>query len=350
MALVIVKADGSEDYTTLAAAISAGETEIEIQGTWASAETSNFSIPAGNTKIEATGDAKHPGYVGASPTHWRARNTSGHTLQCSVDTELIGLDLGNQSTGTSDEVCRIQISNRTIKFNACLLWFSARNDEQDLVYIQASGTTLEFLNCVGWNAYRAVVDGYNIGGTTAVKINSSHFYNCGYSFGTTTRSGIVGVRPQSSGTLNVHVFNSLLHVNSGYPFTTDGVGTANVTIDRCITNDDTWTNGLWDSNTETDSPDEYTWADTDQGAGNYVIVNDLPDDLSLTDLGNTKNKAQDAHTDSSGANLTMPSVDIVGTSRPQDTDYDCGAFEIVSGGSILPIKLSVHNSQQKWRA
>jgi hypothetical protein len=46
------------------------------------------------------------------------------------------------------------------------------------------------------------------------------------------------------------------------------------------------------------------------------------------------------HSSSTGAGLTIPSTDIVGTSRPQNTNYDCGVFEIVAAGDL---NINVHD-------
>ena len=77
MALVYVQEDGGGDYTTLAAAITANEVDIEIEETWDNPETAHITCDDANRTIEATGDAKHPGYANVgSETHWRHRPVS----------------------------------------------------------------------------------------------------------------------------------------------------------------------------------------------------------------------------------------------------------------------------------
>ncbi|MGD9314203.1 MAG: DUF2341 domain-containing protein [Desulfobacterales bacterium] len=69
------------------------------------------------------------------------------------------------------------------------------------------------------------------------------------------------------------------------------------------------------------------------GASTWVVFEDItssPYDLRLKD--NAENDAQDAHTDASGAGISMPADDINGTSRPYNSNYDIGADEFVSGG------------------
>jgi hypothetical protein len=70
---------------------------------------------------------------------------------------------------------------------------------------------------------------------------------------------------------------------------------------------------------------------TSPGAGDWVIFEDItsaPYDFRIVD--NAENDAQDMHSTATAHGITIPSTDIVGTSRPQNTDYECGAFEIVS--------------------
>ena len=59
----------------------------------------------------------------------------------------------------------------------------------------------------------------------------------------------------------------------------------------------------------------------------------------------TENAAQDSHGDSSGLGLTMPATDIVGVSRPQNVNFDVGAFEVpvvstavkdIIGSGVIP--------------
>ena len=335
MALVIVRSDGgTNDYTSLAAAISASETEIEIQGTWSSAETAHYTISSGTT-IEATGDAKHPGYVGSSPTHWRAKPTSsGHTFTLNADCTVTGMDISNQSTGSSDECIRLNADNVDLVCDSCLMWFGSKNSEQDIIYNNSkSGCTVSLENCIAWNAGRAVVDMFvwDDDDSMDIDINSCTFYDIGsYDEG---RSGVIGGFSYA-GTWNI--FNSILHI-SGYAATDQQViantstAVPTITVDRCITN-----NGDIDNCTPTDSLVSRTFATTDQGDGDYVIFTDPTSsdwDFRLVDLTNAKNNAQDAHADSSGANLSMPSTDIVGNTRA--TDYCIGAFEIVASGSTL---------------
>jgi hypothetical protein len=104
-------------------------------------------------------------------------------------------------------------------------------------------------------------------------------------------------------------------------------------IHNCIDSDDSMDNVDVDAVTSNGCISNVTVVESDSGAGNYVVFNDLdaPYDLRLQDLGNSKNVAQDMHTEDTGAGMTISGTnDIAGTSRPQNTSYDCGAFEIVA--------------------
>lgn len=336
MARVYVKADGSGDYTTLAAAIGAGQTDIEIQGTWNNAETSQYTVSAATT-IRATGDAKHPGHLASSPTHWRARPTAaGHVFTTSADLTLIGLDIQNGSTGTSDECVRIDGDNITVSATDCLIGFSSKNSQQDLCYSnQKTGITVNLTNTIGYNAGRSGVGAYSGFGsmTLTVNINACSFYDIGSL--NEGRAGIIGV---SDFNVTAAVFNSLLHVTGAYATServfgrTVGSEVMSIACDRCITNQD-----QIDHCTETDTLLSATWTDdnTKSSDGDWVIVGDLTAstlDLRLQD--NTYNEAQGAHSDSSGAGLTMPSTDMLGETR--SAPYCIGAYRYVSAGQ-LPI-------------
>ena len=343
MALVFIQEDGGGNYISLEAAISASQTEIEIQETWTSSETANYTISSATT-IAATGSAKTPGRVGASPTHWRAKPTSSgsHTFLLNADLTIEGMDISNQSTGTSDEVFRLNADNVDLVAKSCLLWLGARTDQQDIVYNDSkTSCTVLLENCIGWNAYRAVIDQFS-GGVATYKINSCHFYDIGFSTESTSRSGIIGISDDS--VIDCYIFNTLCHINTGYAFRSDNTNT-NVTIDRSITNKAIWESGT--TETITDSLVSHNWTDDDTKSsdGDWVIVEGLtipPYDLRV--VANSYNEAQDAHADGSGATLTMPPTDIVGTSRPQPAngDYDIGAFEIVAAGG-LEIPIAMHH-------
>lgn len=339
MATVTVKQTGG-DYSTLAAAMSArtadGDT-ISIEGSWTVNDTA-VCTNSYNTTVTTDASSANPGYVPASPSHYRLRPTSGNCITLGASLTITGVEIGSQSTTTSDEIFRVNADSISLTSKKCLLYFASRNAEQDVVYTNAfDNLTIDFENCGFWNVQRGVVDAFNSIGTNTYNFNSCHGYEIGYSSTAGARSGLFG-STNGAGTHNVAVFNSAIHINTGYVFSGGSTCTDNVTCDRSITNVSDWTDANIDSETITDSTLSETWTDGTPSAGN-VAVNDIttaPFDLRLQDDSN--NGAQDAHADSTGAGLTMPSDDIVGTSRPQNTNYDIGYFEVVAagGGGALP--------------
>ena len=108
MATYTVEEGGA--YSTLNAALSAatsGTDIINITGTWTSADTTVCTTGAAVT-INCVGGSENPGYTPASPTHYRLQNTSGISITTSYDLTINNIDIGNQSTGDSDECIRIR--------------------------------------------------------------------------------------------------------------------------------------------------------------------------------------------------------------------------------------------------
>jgi hypothetical protein len=325
-------------YSSLNAASTAASTgdTIRIEGTWAAADTTNCTISVADLTISCDADSKMVGYEAASPTNYRLKPTSGNAVLLNASgTVFDGIEIGSESTGVSDECVRINTSSVTVTAQNSLIYFGSRTDQQDLFYTnnKSGSHVINLTNVIGYNAYRAVVDAY-IDQTFTVNINSCHFYNIGNTGSANSRSGVVGYRG-GSGTATVNAFNSLFHTAGSYPaFTGSSNTTSTLTIDRCITNYIEFENSgaQWNTVNITNSTVSATWA-TSGAAGDYVVVANLTagsEDLRLVDDAN--NDAQDKHSATSGAGLSMPSTDLLGTTRPQNTVYDVGAFEIVAGG------------------
>ena len=336
MAAISVQEDGGGDYTTLEAAVENAATidgdVITITETWSASEATQIAVADALT-IQATGDSKHIGRPhSGSETTYRHRNTaSGHsfTITDTGTVTFIGLDIQNTSTTTSDEVFRNNVSNTFIAQD-CVLGFASRNSEQDIYYNEALATAT-FESCHFYNANRAVVDLFQPDAGSVVNINSCTGYDIGYNAGATTRSGLVGVRDPAS-TCTVNIFNTIVHINTGTPVTSNDDADTVVNIHTLITNATSISNITLD----TDTNNVTSATITDSTASTAYILNDVttsPFDLRVTDHAN--NTAQDNHTNGTGTGtgLSVPSSDIVGTSRPQNTNYDIGAFEIVSGAT-----------------
>ena len=331
MAAISVQEDGGGDYTTLEAAVENASTVdgdvITISGTWSSRENTRIAVADALT-IVASGDSKQIGRPWRTgDTHYQHRSTSaGHSFTI-TDTGVVtfeDLDIILDHTGVSDEIFRNDVSN-TFTAKRCLLGFGVRTDQQDVYYNEAVSTAL-FEQCHFYNVYRSVCDifAYDTGST--IKLNSCTGYDLGYSTSGSSRSGVVGMTG-STNTLVVDMFNCIFEINTGSVIS--GKTTAStVNCYTVVTN----ASSIIDTGvlgTDTDNTVSATINDTDS-SGNYILIDTTtsPYDLRLFDNA-TNNAAQDHSTNATGVGLTIPSTDIVGTSRPQNTNYDIGAFEIV---------------------
>ncbi|PCH98487.1 MAG: hypothetical protein COB84_01870 [Rhodobacteraceae bacterium] len=340
MAAISVQEDGGGDYTSWEAAVENASTAdgdvITISETWnatTGAEDTQITVADALT-MQATGSSKHIGRPWSSgETTFRHRNSSsGHsiTITDTGSVTFIGLDIQNESTGTSDEVFRNNVANTFLAQN-CLLGFDSRNSEQDIFYTEAANDTT-FEQCHFYNVLRGVVDMTGSASGT-INMNSNTAYDIGFSDSQTSRSGLIG--KNTSGTVTVNMYNNIVHMNSAsYPVCTNST-TANTTanIERLITNSTVAPMANVPATANyADNVEDAVINDTDS-SGNYILLDTTtsPYDLRLFDNA-TNNAAQDVHATATAANLTIPSTDIVGTSRPQNTNFDLGAFEIDAGG------------------
>lgn len=347
MAAISVRESGG-DYTTLEAAVENASTVdgdvITISGTWSSREDTRIAVADALT-IQATGDSKHYGRAWQTgDTHYQHRstsNTSGDHSFTITDTGSIvfdGLDIQHAGTGVSNEIFRNNVSNTLLVKNS-VLGFNSRTDQQDIYYNeQVANVTFE--NCMFYNAYRAVVDLYNHANGSVVNINSCISYDCGNTDIVSSRSGIVGIF--GTNTCTVNLFNCIFDLNAGLVVNSTDNNTS-VNAHTVITNvvnilSVTYTTFTTNTNNVTSA------TITDSTASTAYILRDTttsPYDLRLTDHAN--NTAQDNHTNGTGTGtgLSVPSVDIIGTSRPQNTNYDIGAFEIVvAAGDTITASLT----------
>lgn len=343
MATVTLK-QSAGDYSTLASAMSSRSGDgdiISIEGTW-SVDDTTVCTNSFATTVTTDTDSANPGYIPGSPTHYRLRNTSGHSITLTDNLVMTGVDVGSQSTGVSDELFRCSSGISALTLDKCILWFDSRTDQQDIVYTDIAGLTVSLENCAAWNVYRAVFDSFDQDGTNTFNSNCCSFYDVGNSITEGSRSGIVGVgQSANSPVVDVNIFNTKIHINTGAAINHASSSGGTVTSDQIIsstTAGDHLTGGSTTENT-TNATWSAIWTAGTPSTGTYVAVNDItggPMDLRLQD--HADNDAQDAHTDASGAGLSMPVDDVVGTSRPQNTNYDMGFFEVVLavGGEPMP--------------
>lgn len=345
MAVISVQEGGGGDYTSLEAAVEAASTVdgdiIEISGAWSAREDTRIAVADALT-IRAIGAAKQIGRPWQTgDTHYQHRSTSNsdHSFTITDTGSVIfeDIDIQHAGTGVSSEIFRNNVSNTFIA-RRCILGFETRTDQQD-IYYNENLTTAEFESCHFYNAYRSVCDLYQHDAGSVVNINSCTAYNIGFSTAYNSRSGLVGTYGAYAATVNV--FNTIAHIDAGG----DNVvmnSDANTTVNMhsVITN----TTSLCNTALATDINNVVSATITDSTASSAYILSNLTSgafDFRLVDHAN--NLAQDNHSNATGTGtgLSVPSTDLVGTARPQNTNYDLGAFEIAVGGSS-----SVSNSLQ----
>lgn len=351
MAQVTVQQSGG-DYGSLNAATGAAETDILISGTWTSADTTAITMGTASAVVASDSSSKHGGRIEASPSYYRLEVSSGDAIDinaagCSID----GIVVKCASTGVSDEAIDFQGGNNTTIKNCLIYANDTRYNNQDGIYCANQDLTLTVEQCVIWNFSRAGIhyQSWSTASTGTFNVNSTIVYNCGRSGESdiATAGGVAFRATDNSSSLTLNMHNCLLCEND----------TDNISYDICTSNGPRITTNvshtiygsMGGSNTPDTSPDTGSnntsgASITDNlspGAGDWGIVEDIttyPYDLRLVD--DADNDAQDYHSTATAHSLTIPSTDIVGTSRPQNTNYDCGAFEIISGGATTITRTS----------
>jgi hypothetical protein len=356
MATLTVKQSGG-DYTTLAAAVAAaanGDT-IEISGTWTADESTSttIAVTALDLTIQAVGDSKCNGQVSASTGHYRLRYTgTGYALEHTDNYGTLIIDgleiiLDSETTSTRLFYGTPSGGNLTVIVQNCLLYATNSVAGQRGINIQNNSitraTTLNVINSIFFGFGRSAIyqgSAYTSAtGVRTVNINSCTVYGCG----SIDEIGGIEFRDNNDGcTSYVNIFNTISMDNTGDDYAISGDYSGNpvwdihnsIASDTSIASRDASASGCLASRTATDS--------ASPGTGDWVIFEDKtnnPVDLRLKNNA-TDNDAQQMHTSGSGAGLTMPTTDIAGTNRPQVTNYDCGAFEVVSvSGPATPTNL-----------
>jgi hypothetical protein len=340
MAAISVQQGGGGDYTTLEAAVENASTVdgdvITISGTWTIREDTRIAVADALT-IVATGDSKQIARPWRSgDTHYQHRstsNTSGNHSFTITDAGAVtfeDIDIIHDGTGVSNEMFRNNIAN-TFVARRCVLGFGVAGgtDQQDLLYTETTAN-VTFENCIFYNVYRGVVD---MTGTTpgTININSCTAYAMGFSNSETSRSGLVGKNTSSAVTINI--FNTLCFMtNLNHQVCTNSTS-ANTTanVERLVTNSTQAPVILAPATTSYAGNVEDAVINATDTLGNYIVTSITnPYDLTLLDSAN--NAAIGAHSDGTGGGLTMPSTDILGTTRT--APYDIGAFTVAASGAF----------------
>jgi hypothetical protein len=348
VATLSVKQSGG-DYTSLAAAeaASANNDTIEISGAWTADDTNAVTISNTDITVQAVGDSKvNPATLG-SPSHYRLRvnvNAPVIDVASSKSATFDGLEVKNSNTGTSARGITQTVSTNghhsTITVKNCVIYAGAVSSNQrgtDFQNDKAATCYFNIENCIVFNWGRnGIRAGSSINSTSNINhlnINSCTILHCASS-----GTGVIEMRKNIGTNYDTHYVNvyntiAMSEEEGGADFLASGTNAAVITWDihNSIDSDNTIAGldasayACLASRTATDS--------AEPGAGDWVIFEDTttsPYDLRLQGVSGCS--ALDAHTDNSGAGMSIPSTDIMGTSRPQGTNYDIGAFEHVASG------------------
>ena len=349
MANLTVEEDGGGDYTTLDEAcdnIGAGET-ITVQGEWDNEDTRNVIVST-NCNITATGSARvtTAGHAAGTPLHFRlyCDSSGSHCITVNDNpTTIDGIDVRQgSSTGASDEGIR-SAATGTIIIKNCIISSEETNVDQDGIYIFLD-QTLTVENCIIYDWTRAAIDIQqgNNNKTIVINVNSCSIHEDLSQAGADV--GGISADLRGTGTTAINVHNTFIFTIStnGNDYNEYQSGSTTITWGISFSIDSDNSIAARDGGGSGNQASR-TIASSDQGAGSFVIVDDLTGNISnlaLQDLVNANNNAQDEHATASAEGLTIPATDIDGTSRPQNTNYDIGAFEIVSGGAAIFASIS----------
>ncbi len=357
MATKLIKnLDSLDEFTVLATALSDGDTDasdiLEISGDWTTRDTSAAAANDSNIIIrtKAGDEARHAGFDNDG-TNYALEVSGAHCLTVNNSGLLIdGLIIKQDGTGTSDEGVRMANDGGTFTAQNCIVWSDTQDSQQDGFYSGNIDVTMHIIQCFIQGFGRGGIHSQNTSGATDKfhNINSCGIRNCGHE---NNGGGIVSQFVSGDAQMKVH---------NTWACENDNGGSSTTTARDYKNQDDDDNNGTWTVNNCMDSDNSIaasflldfggdnfpsrTLADVTAGGDEILVIDDdtAPYDLRLLD-DDTNNDAQDAHTTDTDSGMTIPSTDIAGTSRPQNTSHDIGPFEISAavapagvGAQILP--------------
>lgn len=353
MATITVKQTGG-DYSSLNAALAAANAGdlISIEGAWTADDTSTCTVADNNLTIQVT-DYHHPGHYEPNKSfHHRLKTaTTSHSIQVNTTgVTFDGLVIYQNGSGTSAEGFRINNSGTTT-IKDCLILCGGNAADQDGIYsyhaltptVNVQNTQISgFTRCgVHYQHYSPQTPG-----TVTFNINSCSIFD----------NDIAGVgfflwNSATYHALTANIHNSLIMGNTRdygqWDYYTDYNRISNWTVNTSYTIDSDNSSGATGVTVGAGCLASRTLTDTrSPSTGNWVIVEDkttFPYDLRLVDHA-SENDAKDAHTTATAHGLTIPSTDICGSTRPQNTSYDIGMYELQGGSGRTALEFNDVNS------
>ncbi len=365
--------NSGNEWDTLAQAITAASDGdiIEISGSWSSADSSStqINLSGKDLTIRAVGTAK---WSPTSTNNYRLEYTGSGTgralniqsMGANDEMTIEGIEIIHDATGTSSEAVRWECyQGETLNMKGCYLHTTQSTSDSDLFYINGGASnapngTINIEQCVFYNAYRTGIQhqmfaAQSASTTLTVNINSCLFYKCGIN---DYQAGAIVVAYGSAGSggdnyySNWNIQNCLVHSqekaivafsngnNARASGTDRGRTQHNIRVGNCLVYDQHDFGGTFvdtgdgtDIDTFTNNQKDVTFRDTTPvGTGYEAYFESLSGTLDFRLKDHADNDAIDYHNDAEIFGLTIPSEDIIGTSRPQDTNYDVGPFEVVT--------------------
>lgn len=331
------------DFSTLASALAdagtgAGDT-ITIQGAWTIDDTVAAIVADDNITIiiSQSNPSYHNGIYDESANHYRlevsgaSHNITVNNTGCVID----GPAINSASATVSQECFRMAINAGTLTISNCLILSSVDANDKDGVYAGNLGCTINIENCMIYGYNRAGLHGQasSVPGPRIQtwNINSCSIYSCARQTTETDGGGINVNLNDADVTYNINVFNSyLLDCSSVSADCFNQVGaaaTVNWNIDNCIADDASIT--ARDPGAVGALPNRII-RDVSAG-GDEVLVIDIPTTINLLLQDDAlNNDAQDAHSNLTGAGLSLPTLDITGATRPTGAgQIDIGADSVI---------------------
>jgi len=331
-----VREDAAGGYTTLAAAIAAADPSdvIDIQQWSTSYEVGTLTIADAGLTISASGSARvDPTNLGAG-NHYKIKAASSgdtnHVFTINGAGAVIdGLEILQNSSGTSDEGIRATV-DFTVKNS--VIWANTNVAQQDGIYVGNDDVDVTVEDTIIFGFPRGGIHGQNYSGTVTQNwyLNSVEITDCGSDGGTNDSGGVLSRSDQTDTRINMYVANSIVASQDAAAAGSlvsfeDRPDQLNWYVERTFYG--TAHQVSFDTDTNNTSGAQIT-ENTSPGAGTWVIVPNFttrPYDLTLVD--DADNDAVEAHSVTSflGGALTLPTTDIVGTTRT--AAYCIGPFE-----------------------
>lgn len=326
-----------DDLASGYAAASAGDV-IEISGSWSANDTGGTITIDKAITIRAVGSAK---FTPTSTTHYvRENNSSGHVFEITAgasDTVTVeGFEAYLNNATSSAEGFRLNF-NGTFEHIGMRTWSARSAADQDGIYAYHTYTpdvlvrrsyVHDWRRCGLHRQHYSIT---TVSGTLNWDIESSLFYNCG---DTSEEQSACAAYNQSSGTavnqsFYMNAVNSVFHGGWGFDYggrgldgtnlTDYSIGLANSSVNESAVDNEVTTSGTVLTGKAV--------SDATTVSAVIVVENDTPPyDFRLVDHAN--NAAQDVHSTATILGITIGTEDIYGTSRPQNSNYDLGPYEI----------------------